>query len=148
MSVSGAVRSGILINGNSGGAVVPVCYVHANSGYGIQTAGSAAPLMIGNLLYANGISRAHSSPGLLVADYSNPEVKRNIFSGNGAEAILLQRPELKDRMTDNLFVNSGKSGKAIDVVRVSGGIVTESKKRIRKEDRIFIHESLWRMTSV
>ncbi len=117
MEVSGAMRAGMLIDGNSEGAII-ASYVHANAGPGILIAGSANPLMIGNLFYANGTGK-HTSPGLYVTENSNPEVKRNIFSGNGAEAIRLQRPELKDRMTDNLFVNSGKQRKAISVERIS-----------------------------
>ncbi len=118
IEVSGAIHAGVLIDGNSTSVII-ASYVHDNAAPGILIAGSASPLMIGNLLYANGMSGKHAYPGLYVTENSNPEVKRNIFSGNGAEAIRLQRPELKDRMTDNLFVNSGKGGKAIAVERTS-----------------------------
>jgi hypothetical protein len=48
---------------------------------------------------------------------SNPEVKRNTFSGNGSEAIRVQKPELKERMADNLFVNSGRSPVGVERIR-------------------------------
>ncbi len=112
VEVSGATRAGILIDGGSG-SVIAATYVHGNAGSGIQTGGTATPLMTGNLIYANGISRAHTYPGLYVTGNSTPEVKRNTFSGNGAEAIRLQRQELKDRMLDNLFINSGRAGKVV-----------------------------------
>jgi PPM family protein phosphatase len=108
MEVSGAVRAGIFVEGDSRG-VIAACYVYANIGPGILTAGTAAPLMIGNLVYANGTSRAHFAPGLYITGGSIPEVRRNTFSGNGAEAIRIQKQELKDKMTDNLFVNSRKT---------------------------------------
>jgi hypothetical protein len=87
-------------------------------GPGIVTAGTASPLLIGNLVYANGISRTNLSPGLYITGNSNPEARRNVFSGNGLGAILLQRQELKDKMMDNLFINSGKPGRAVIVERV------------------------------
>jgi PPM family protein phosphatase len=108
MEVSGATRAGILVEGDSR-SIIAACYVRANVGPGILTAGTAAPLVIGNLIYANGTSRAHIAPGLYITEGSIPEVRRNTFSGNGAEAIRIQKQELKDKMTDNLFINSTKT---------------------------------------
>jgi PPM family protein phosphatase len=117
MEVSGARNAGMLIDGNSGG-IITGSYIYANAGSGILTSGSARPLMTGNLVYANGKSGNPKLPGLYITGNSNPEVKRNVFSGNGAEAIRLQRQELKDRMMDNLFINSGRPGKAVAVERI------------------------------
>jgi PPM family protein phosphatase len=114
LEVSGASRAGILIDGQSGGLIL-ASYVHENAGPGIVTAGAASPLMIGNLFYGNGMSRSRPFPGLYVTDNSNPEVKRNVFSGNGSEAIRVQKQELKDKMMDNLF--AGKGGKTVTVER-------------------------------
>jgi len=108
VEVSGAVRTGILVDGNSG-SFITGCYVHGNVGPGIVISGTSVPSMIGNLIYANGVSKTQAAPGLYVIDSSIPDVKRNTFSGNGAEAIRLQKQELKERMTDNLFLNSRKS---------------------------------------
>ena len=116
VEVSGARNAGILIDGNSGGTITGN-YVHENAGPGIVIAGSAAPLLVGNLVYLNGkAARAH--PGLYVTGNANPGVKRNIFSGNGAEAIRLQRQELKASMMDNLFINSGRPGRTVMVEHV------------------------------
>ncbi len=114
LEIEGATKAGIRIDGESGG-IIAATYVHANVGPGVVAAGAANPLLIGNLIYANGLSKTNPLPGLYVADKSNPEVKRNVFSGNGAGAIRLQKAELKDRMMDNLFINSGKSRKAVTV---------------------------------
>lgn len=108
VEISGATRTGILVDGNSG-SLLAGCYVHGNSGPGMVAAGTSIPSLMGNLIYANGISRTQAAPGLYVVGNSIPEVKRNTFSGNGAEAIRVQRPELKDKMMDNLFINSRKS---------------------------------------
>lgn len=105
--VSGAIRAGILFDGDSRG-LIAACYVRDNRGPGIMTAGAASPLMIGNLIQANGTSRGHGAPGLYITGNSVPVVKRNTFSGNGAEAIRIQKQDLKDRMLDNLFINSRK----------------------------------------
>jgi PPM family protein phosphatase len=117
LEISGARQAGILVDGESG-SVLTAVYVHGNMGPGILTAGSANPMIIGSLVYANGISRASPSPGLYVMGNSNPDAKRNVFSGNGSGAIRLQRQELKDRMMDNLFINSGKPGRAVTVENV------------------------------
>jgi serine/threonine protein phosphatase PrpC len=116
VEVSGATQAGILVDGDSG-SVIAASYVHANAGAGIMTADTARPLMIGNLFYANGTLRPHIHPGLYVMGNSNPEVKRNTFSGNGSEAIRVQKPELKERMADNLFVNSGRSPVGVERIR-------------------------------
>jgi PPM family protein phosphatase len=108
VEVSGALRAGVLVDGNSG-SFIAGCYVHGNAGAGIVTSGTSTPSMTGNLIYANGISRTQTAPGLYVTGSSVPEVKRNTFSGNGAEAIRLQKQELKVRMMDNLFINSRKT---------------------------------------
>jgi PPM family protein phosphatase len=116
VEVTGAMRAGVLIDGESGSVLI-ANFVHENAGPGILTAGVAKPLLIGNLVYANGRSRTHSGPGLYVTENSVPEVKRNIFSANGAEAIRVPKEELKDRMMDNLFPSSGRSGKPVTVER-------------------------------
>jgi PPM family protein phosphatase len=108
VEVSGATRAGIIVDGNSG-SLIAASYIHANAGSGIVTTGTASPKMIGNLLYANGTFRPQTHPGLYITGSSNPEVKRNTFSGNGAEAIRVQRQELKQELKDNLFVNSGRN---------------------------------------
>lgn len=114
LDVSGAVRAGILVDGSSAGTI-SASYVHGNLGSGIQVSGDAHPFLVGNVIYANGLSKSHKSPGMSVTDNSNPEVKRNVFSGNGAEAIRIQKRELKDRMTDNLFLGPGKQAAAVVV---------------------------------
>ena len=106
----------MLIDGDSKGNITGN-YVYENAGPGIVVSGSASPLMVGNLVYANGKS-SQSRPGLYVTGDANPKVKRNVFSGNGAEAIRVQRQELKDRMMDNLFINSGRPGRAVAVERM------------------------------
>jgi hypothetical protein len=108
VEVSGAMRAGILIDGNSG-SYVAGCYIHGNAGPGMVAAGISMPSMIGNLIYANGVSKTQAAPGLYVVGSAIPDVRRNTFSGNGAEAIRLQKQELKERMTDNLFINTKKT---------------------------------------
>ncbi len=117
MEISGAVRAGILIDGSSAGTVA-ASYVHSNSGPGIMIGDTASPFLIGNVLHANGTARGRKGPGLYLTGKSNPEVKRNVFSGNGAEAIRLQRPELKEKMSDNLFVGPGRNARAVVVENV------------------------------
>jgi len=116
IEVSGGTTAGMLIEGGSAGGIF-ASYIHANAGPGIVVSGAANPLMVGNLFYANGIAGVRKQPGLYVTGNSNPEVKRNVFSGNGAEAIRLQRQELRDRMLDNLFVNSGRRPVTVERVR-------------------------------
>jgi parallel beta-helix repeat protein len=108
MEVSGAVQAGVLVDGSSA-CTIAGNYVHGNLGPGFVIAGQASPFLVGNVVYANGISKNHKSPGLYVTGNSNPEVKRNVFSGNGAEAIRLQAAGLKERMLDNLFIGPGKT---------------------------------------
>jgi PPM family protein phosphatase len=117
MDVAGATKAGILFEGESGG-ILAASRVNANMGPGVVTAGTARPLLIGNLISANGTSRTNLSPGLYITGNANPEVRRNVFSGNGIGAILLQRQEIKDKMMDNLFINSGKPGRAVIVERI------------------------------
>lgn len=105
VEVSGAVNGGILFDGKSTG-YVGASYLHRNAGPGLVVSGSSRPRVTGNLLYANGKSGVRRLPGMYITGDSEPEVKRNVFSGNGAEPIRIQRPELSDRMNDNLFLNS------------------------------------------
>jgi PPM family protein phosphatase len=115
VEVSGA-NTGILIDGNSSGTIA-ASYVYRNTGPGILVEGEANPFLVGNVVYANGVmkNKNRASPGLYVKGRSEPEVKRNMFSGNGAEAIRLQRQELKDKMKDNLFAGPVKPGRAVVV---------------------------------
>jgi hypothetical protein len=117
MEISGAVRAGILIDGNSAGTIA-ASFVHANSGPGIIVSGTAIPFLVGNVVHANGTKRGQKGPGLYLTGQSNPDVRRNVFSGNGAEAIRLQRPELKEKMSDNLFVGQGRNARAVVVENV------------------------------
>jgi PPM family protein phosphatase len=114
MEISGAGSAGILIEGNSSGEIV-ASYVYQNSGPGFLVAGEANPLLVGNVVYANGLSRNKNrvAPGLHITDRSNPEVKRNVFSGNGAEPIWIQRQELKQKMMDNMFTGFTRPARAI-----------------------------------
>jgi parallel beta-helix repeat protein len=116
IEITGANTAGILVDGSSSG-VIAANYIHRNIGPGILVAGEANPLLVGNLVYANGVSRnkKNAAPGLCITGRSDPEVKRNVFSGNGAEAIRLQRQELKSRMMDNLFVGSVRPARAVVV---------------------------------
>jgi len=116
MEVTGASRAGILIDGNSAGTVA-ASYVHANSGPGILVAGVANPLLIGNVVHANGATRRNASPGIYITGNSNPEVKRNVFSGNGAGAIRLQNQALKEKMMDNLFIGPRRPAGTVVVER-------------------------------
>jgi PPM family protein phosphatase len=116
LEISGATQAGVYIEGSSA-ATLAGSYVHTNVGPGILVGGTAAPHIIGNVIYANGLSREHPGPGMFIIDSADPEVRRNVFSGNGAEAIRLRRQELRDRMMDNLFVGPGKSGKGVSVER-------------------------------
>jgi PPM family protein phosphatase len=115
MEVSGA-NTGILIDGNSSGTIA-ASYVYRNTGTGILVAGEANPLLVGNVVYANGVLKNgnRAAPGLYIKDRAEPMVKRNVFSGNGAEAIRLQRQELKDKMKDNLFTGPVRPGRTVTV---------------------------------
>jgi serine/threonine protein phosphatase PrpC len=114
--ISGAVQAGVLINGTSK-PVLAGSYVHSNLGPGIVVSGTAVPRLTGNVIYANGLSRERAAPGMYIIENANPEVSRNVFSGNGAEAIRLQKQELRDKMMDNLFLIPGRPDKAVAVER-------------------------------
>jgi PPM family protein phosphatase len=118
VEVSGA-STGILVDGNSSGTIA-AGYVYKNTGPGILVEGEANPFLVGNVVYANGVqnNKNRAAPGLYIKSHSEPVVKRNVFSGNGAEAIRLQRPELKDKMKDNLFAGSVKPGRTVVVEQV------------------------------
>jgi serine/threonine protein phosphatase PrpC len=103
VEVTGAVQTGVLFNGNSK-SMLTGSLIHGNAGPGIAVTGTASPYLSGNVIHANGMTRERTAPGLYVTENANPEVARNIFSGNGADAIRVQRPELRDKMLDNLFV--------------------------------------------
>ncbi|MBP1623619.1 MAG: protein serine/threonine phosphatase [Acidobacteria bacterium] len=118
IEVSGSQRAGIMVDGNSTGTFAGG-YIHDNVGTGITVSGDANPSLVGNVIYANGISRNHRHPGLYISGNANPEVRRNVFSRNGAEAIRLQRQELKDKMKDNLFLGPGKPAGAVAVEKTS-----------------------------
>ena len=116
VEVSGAVQAGVWIEGSSGGTLSGN-YIHSNAGAGIVVAGAAAPSLIGNTIERNGLSKDHPAPGAYILDAANPQVSRNVFSGNGAEAIRLRRQELRDKMMNNLFVGPGRAGKQVVVER-------------------------------
>jgi PPM family protein phosphatase len=115
MEVSGA-GTGVLVEGDSSSTIAG-SYFYRNTGPGIIVKGEARPYLIGNVVYANGLKdKTHLAPGLYVKDHSEPEVKRNVFSGNGSESIRVQRQELKDRMKDNLL-GSGKRTIVVEPIR-------------------------------
>jgi hypothetical protein len=117
VEVVGAAKAGVWVTGNSTG-VISAGYIHENAGPGIIVSGAASPLLVGNLVYANGKAAAQKQPGMRVIENANPEVVRNVFSGNGAEPIRIQRQELKEKMMDNLFVNVPRA-KAVIVEKSS-----------------------------
>jgi PPM family protein phosphatase len=119
MEISGAGSAGILIEGNSSGEIA-ASYVYQNSGPGILVTGDANPLLTGNVVYANGISKdkSHIAPGLHITGRSDPEVKRNVFSGNGAAPIWIQRQELKQKLMDNMFTGFTRPARAIVLEQV------------------------------
>jgi parallel beta-helix repeat protein len=116
VEVTGAVRAAILLEGSSAGTLAGN-YIHANAGSGIVISGAGQPSVVGNVIENNGISRDRPSPGIYVVDIANPEVARNVFSGNGGAAIRVQRPELRALMMNNLFVGSGRQRKTVEVER-------------------------------
>ena len=102
VEISGAVQTGVLINGRSRSTLAG-CLIRGNAGPGIAVAGTASPFLTGNIIHGNGITRQRAAPGLYVTENALPEAVRNIFSGNGAEAIRVQRQDLRDKMLNNLF---------------------------------------------
>jgi PPM family protein phosphatase len=113
VEIAGAVQTGVLINGNSRSTLVGNL-IHDNAGPGIALAGSAVPYLTGNSIHNNGNARERAAPGLYVTEDANPEVSRNFFFGNGAEAIRVQRPELRDRMMDNVFIGAAPNKVAVE----------------------------------
>jgi len=114
VEVSGAVQAGIWIEGSSGGALAGN-YIYSNAGPGIVVAGAATPSVTGNTIERNGLSRERPAPGAYILDEANPLVIRNVFSGNGAEAIRVRRRELREKMMNNLFVGSARAQKPVGV---------------------------------
>jgi serine/threonine protein phosphatase PrpC len=116
LDISGAVQAGVFFNGNSQ-TTLTGSFLHACLGPGIVVSDSAGPLLLGNVIYGNGISREKAAPGMVVSDNANPKALRNVFSGNGAGDIRVPGPELQKRMLDNLFAGPGKPDKAVVIER-------------------------------
>lgn len=114
IEVSGAVQAGVWIEGSSGGTLAGN-YIHSNAGPGIVVAGAAAPSVTGNTIERNGLSKERPAPGAYILDEANPLIIRNVFSGNGAEAIRVRRRELREKMMNNLFVGSARAGRPVAV---------------------------------
>ncbi len=105
--VAGADGIGVEFSGNSAGAIFG-CLIHDNAGGGIGVADEAAPEIENNVIEGNG-RRGHAlSPGLLISSTQQPWVVRNVFVGNGGEAIWL--PAADEAMIGrNYFLGAGKA---------------------------------------
>jgi len=111
VEVSGAVRAGIWIDGDSA-AVLIGNYVHANPGSGVVVAGFARPRLVSNVIRNNGHGKDRAAPGIQVIESAEPDVRRNVISGNAAEGIRVRQPEMRERMMSNLFSVGGEANKA------------------------------------
>jgi PPM family protein phosphatase len=77
---------GVEYSGNSRGAMF-ACFIHNNAGGGIAIVDAAAPVIENNLVESNGTRPGSLRPGLVIRSTFRPSVIRNIFAGNGAEAV-------------------------------------------------------------
>jgi serine/threonine protein phosphatase PrpC len=98
---------GVEYSGNSRGAIFG-CFIHNNAGGGIAVADAAAPAIESNFIEANGTRPGSLRPGLFIRSTLRPSVIRNIFAGNGAEAVWLAAAD-EAIIQRNFFFVSGKS---------------------------------------
>ncbi|MGI8959647.1 MAG: protein phosphatase 2C domain-containing protein [Bryobacteraceae bacterium] len=97
---------GVEYSGNSRGAIF-ACFIHNNAESGIAVTDAAAPAIEGNLIEANGARPGSLRPGLVIRSTLRPSVVRNVFAGNGAEAVWSATPD--EAITQrNFFFVSGK----------------------------------------
>ena len=97
---------GVQYLGNSRGAIFG-CFIHNNAGGGIAVADAAAPAIESNVIEGNGTRPDSLRPGLVIRSPLRPSVIRNVFAGNGAEAVWVAAPD--EAITKrNFFFVSGK----------------------------------------
>ncbi|MGI9075371.1 MAG: protein phosphatase 2C domain-containing protein [Bryobacteraceae bacterium] len=114
--------AGVEYSGNSRGAIFG-CFIHNNAGGGITVGDAAAPAIENNLIEGNGERSGSLRPGLLIQSTLRPIVVRNVFAGNGAEAVWMAAAE-EAIIQRNFFFVSGKPDerpKLRIVTQASGG---------------------------
>jgi parallel beta-helix repeat protein len=123
VEISGATRAGVWIDGESEALLIGN-HIHSNRGSGVVAAGLSKPRLLGNVIQDNGDSRPRPVPAVLIIENSEPEVLRNVISGNAGEGIRVREARMKQKMTANHFtVGGGKPNK--------GGTVTVEKAGTR-----------------
>lgn len=97
MDVSGAVYSGIRIEGDSQ-PYVHDNFIHGNAGAGIAIEDNSAPRIVHNQVLQNGLMVNATRPGIEIGPNAKPVLEQNLVSGNGAEEPLkAAQPEAKKR---------------------------------------------------
>jgi parallel beta-helix repeat protein len=92
VEVSGAVGPGIEIRG-ADRSTVRNCYIHHNTGPGIDVGGDAAPRLLGNLVSGNGARPGAPAPGIEVREAAAPLIAGNRIEANGGPGVSLPAPE-------------------------------------------------------
>ncbi len=105
--VAGADGIGVEFSGNSTGAIFG-CLIHGNAGGGISIVDEAAPEIENNAIEGNGRRAEALRPGLLIESTQQPWVARNVFAGNGAEAVWLRAGD-EALIGRNYFFEAGKA---------------------------------------
>jgi serine/threonine protein phosphatase PrpC len=123
VEVSGATRAAVWIDGESNALLIGN-YLHSNPGSGVVAAGFSKPRLLGNVIQQNGDSRPKPVPAVVIMENSEPEVLRNVISGNAGEGIRVRQARMKQSVLANHFsVGGGKPNK--------GGSVTVEKAGTR-----------------
>jgi parallel beta-helix repeat protein len=111
VEVSGAAKAGIWIDGDSAALMIGN-YIHGNPGTGVVVAGFSKPRLLNNIIQNNGGDKNRAGPGIHIIETAEPDVQRNVISGNAAEGIRLRQVQMKDKMMNNIFAVTGKPNKA------------------------------------
>ncbi len=75
--------------GGADRSTVSRAFVHHNGGAGIEVGGDAAPRLLGNLIFANGLRAGSPRPGIDVRDSAAPFLADNRVEGNGGPGVAL-----------------------------------------------------------
>ena len=87
MEISGAVYSGVRIEGNSAPRLIEN-FIHANGAAGVAIRDAASPRLIRNQIMQNGLIVNAVRPGIDATPQARPVLVENLISGNGADEPL------------------------------------------------------------
>jgi hypothetical protein len=91
VEITGASVAGVEIAGRDRSSI-RYSSIHDNPGGGVFVADEAAPLLLQNLIFKNGVRPGATRPGIEIRDRAKPGLVQNRIEDNGGPGILLASP--------------------------------------------------------